>query len=85
MKFMKQRDRREKKKSHKLLDVVIEKESERMRGRWREKEKTGREFTEPSMIAICFVIEDMLEVNDCIKASIIKTCPTIKIKINYEN
>lgn len=24
-------------------------------------------FTEPGMIAICFVIEDMLEVNDCIK------------------
>lgn len=31
--------------------------------------------------AICFVIEDMLEVNDCIKrpeTAIIKTCPTIK-------
>lgn len=26
-----------------------------------------KKFTEPSMIAICFVIEDMLEVNDCIK------------------
>lgn len=50
----------------------------------------GRNSQEPGMIAICFVIEDMLEVNDCIeigrkrKTSIIKTCPTIKIKINYK-
>lgn len=61
------------KKSHKLLVEVRE---------WDEK------FTELSMIAICFVIEDMLEVNDCIKyrrkTSIIKTCPAIKIKINYK-
>lgn len=63
------------KQSHKLLDRVSEME--------------GRNSQEPSMIAICFVIEDML-VNDYIeigtkrKTSIIKTCPTIKIKINYK-
>lgn len=42
---------------------AAEKKSHKLLGR-RERKKV---FTEQSMIAICFVIEDMLEVNDCIK------------------